>query len=388
MARTTDRWTQVPTAIAALRAAPRAALLRDAATPEYPAPPPAGRWAPDVLGRGFEARTLPLADDDEGPVVATLVRHAPATPRTLGTIAPAPVVRPLGAAVRAAVPIAGRGPARPGAVLYLHGWNDYFFQRHLAEFWHAQGLAFYALDLRKYGRSLRVHHTPGYVEDLAAYDEDIDAALAVVRGEVGEDADVVLMGHSTGGLTASLWAHRHPGALRALVLNSPWLELQGSELMRLVTAPVVEQLARFNPKAPLPALDPGYYARTIDAALDGEWTLDPRWRLSPSMAVRPGWFRAILDGHAQVAAGLAVDAPVLMVTSARTLISAVWSEEMRASDIVLDVELLGRRALQLGPVVTVVRVEGALHDVLLSPSPVRERAYGEIARWLRAYVDR
>jgi alpha-beta hydrolase superfamily lysophospholipase len=383
MARAGDRWAQVPTAIAALRAAQRAAALRGEEPADYPAPPPVGSWGPDVLGPGFEARTLPLPDDDEGSVVATLVRHVPPS-RALGTIAPAPGAQPLGRP-----PDSGAGDAGPGrraAVLYLHGWNDYFFQVRLAEFWHARRVAFYAVDLRKYGRSLRGHHTPGYVEDLVTYDKDLDAALAIVRAEEGDDVDLLLMGHSTGGLTATLWAHRHPGALAGLVLNSPWLELQGSELMRAVTTPVVEQLARLNPKAPLPAIDPGYYARTVDAALGGEWTLEPGWRLSPSMAVRPGWLRAVLEGHAQVAAGLAIDAPVLMVTSARTLISAVWSEEMRSSDIVLDVELLGRRALQLGPVVTVVRVAGALHDVLLSPGPVRERAYAEIARWLRGYV--
>jgi len=44
-------------------------------------------------------------------------------------------------------------PAR--VLLYVHGWSDYFFQTELARYWHAQGAAFYALDLRKFGRSLQ-----------------------------------------------------------------------------------------------------------------------------------------------------------------------------------------------------------------------------------------
>lgn len=67
------------------------------------------------------------------------------------------------------------------------------------------------MDLRKYGRSLREHQTRGYVESLSTYDEDIHAALRVVRAAHGVGTDLVLMGHSTGGLTAALWAHRHPG---------------------------------------------------------------------------------------------------------------------------------------------------------------------------------
>ena len=48
------------------------------------------------------------------------------------------------------------------AVLYLHGFVDYFFQTHLAEFFTDRGFDFYALDLRKYGRSLLPHQTPNF----------------------------------------------------------------------------------------------------------------------------------------------------------------------------------------------------------------------------------
>ena len=48
------------------------------------------------------------------------------------------------------------------------------------------------------------------------------------------------MGHSTGGLTLTLWAARHPGLADALVLNSPWLELQLGPLGRQALAPLVD----------------------------------------------------------------------------------------------------------------------------------------------------
>ncbi len=316
----------------------------------------ADRWTPDVLGDGFEARLLPLADDDEGPVVATLVRYVPD-----------PTLR----------------PAR--AVLYVHGWSDYFFQAPLAQYWHGLGAAFYALDLRKYGRSLRPHQTPGYVEDLRTYDEEIAAALRRVRTELGPVARIVLMGHSTGGLTLSLWAARHPGTVSGLVLNSPWLELQGSAVARHVSAPAIHQIARFQPRAPLPNIDPGYYARTIAAATGGEWTVDERWRPTPSFPVRAGWLRAVLAGHATVARGLAIGVPVLTALSSRTLISPRWTDDMRSADVVLDTEAIARRTVHLGPVSTLVRIPGGMHDLTLSARPARERFYAEVTRWLTAY---
>ncbi|WP_028046166.1 alpha/beta hydrolase [Cellulomonas sp. URHE0023] len=315
-------------------------------------------WEPDVLGPDYEARTLELRPDDEGAVVATLVRYSPPTPV----------------------------PLRPSrAILYVHGWSDYFFQTGLAEHWNARGAAFYALDLRKFGRSLRPHQTPGYVDDLDTYDEELEASLDVIRTELGVRARVMVMGHSTGGLVASLWAHRHPGALSGLVLNSPWLELQGSSVLRHLSGPTVARLARFQPKTALPNIDPGYYARTLDAGSGGEWTYNTTWRPTPSFPVRAGWLRAVTIGHARVARGLSIDVPILMLCSSRTIISPRWNEDMRAADIVLDVELLARRAVQLGSHVTVVRVRDGLHDLALSPPPVRMRFYAEIDRWVSAY---
>lgn len=315
-------------------------------------------WRPDVLGEPFEARTLHLADDDEGPVVATLVRYAP------------PTAEPLRAA---------------RVVLYLHGWSDYFFQTGLAEYWHSRGAAFYALDLRKYGRSLRDGQTPGYVDRLSTYSEDLDAAVAVIRHAHGDAARLMVMGHSTGGLIAALWAHHNPGTASGLVLNSPWLELQGSSVLRHVSGPAIRQLATFQPKAALPNIDPGFWARSLRPADGGEWGYDETWKPTPSFPVRAGWLRAILGGHAAVARGLAIDAPILTLASTRSIISPRWTEEMRSADVVLDVELIARRAVELGPVVTVVRIAGGLHDLSLSAPPVRTRFYAEIDRWLAAY---
>lgn len=348
---------------------------------DFPPPPPADTWATDVLGQGFQARTLPLLEDDEGDVVATLVRHVPADdPGALpGT------------------------PSSPTfAVLYLHGWNDYFNQQELARQWAVIGGAFYALDLRKYGRSLRPHQTRGYVETLSTYDEDIHAALRVLRAEQGVGTDLVLMGHSTGGLTAALWAHRHPGAIRALVLNSPWLELQGSAVLRAVSQPLVERLARLQPTSVLPVAGMGFYQRILDgwSEADGPvppgleddpfvtgWAPERAWRL-PDAPIRPGWLAAVLAGHAQVAEGLEIPCPVLVMSSGRTMLGPRWSPEMRESDVVLDVEQIRRRALDLGPLVTVARFAGAIHDVTLSARPVRAQVYSELRRWSRAYVLR
>jgi len=323
-------------------------------------------WRPDILGSPFEQLTLPLRPDAEGDVVATLVRYSPPPRLTLH-----------------------RGPAADADVLYVHGWSDYFFQTELARFWHGQGARFHALDLRKYGRSLREGQTPGFVDDLAVYDEDIAAALEAIGH--GEDARghrrLILLGHSTGGLTLSLWADRHPGRADAVILNAPWLEFQAHSAGRAALAPLVDLHARLDPKAAMPNVDLGFYTRTVSRTLDGEWDYDLAWRPVRGFAVHPAWLTAVLAGHARVAAGLHIDAPVLTLLSARSTLLPYWTPDMMRSDVVLVVRDIAERALGLGPTVTVSWLEDALHDVFLSRPPVRQAAYTAVERWMRGYLS-
>jgi alpha-beta hydrolase superfamily lysophospholipase len=42
--------------------------------------------------------------------------------------------------------------------------------------------------------------------------------------------------------------------------------------------------------------------------------------------------------------------------------------------------------MALGRTVTLERIDGALHDVFLSPPHVRADAYARLNRWIRGYV--
>lgn len=328
-------------------------------------------WTPDVLGDEFEQLTLDLGADDQGPVVATLVRALPAE---------------LGWWDR----LRRQSPQLDGVdVLYVHGWSDYFFQKRLARFWTSRGARFFALDLRKYGRSLREGQTPGYVADLATYDEDIAAALTEMgRGEGGGESDrrLVLLGHSTGGLTLSLWASRHPGVADAVILNSPWLEFQFAPA-RAAIAPMVEFQAWIRPMEAAPQVDLGFYTRAQQEVADPDdpMEVNPLWRPVQTMAVYAGWLHAILSGHKTVAGGLSITAPVCVLLSARFVPPTRWSEELTSADSVLVVDDIARAALRLGSTVTVERIDGALHDVFLSRHEAREDAYRRLDRWVTGW---
>lgn len=314
----------------------------------------------DVLGEPWVAETMPLADDFEGEVVATLVS------------------RQRGA----------DDPTTELALLHVHGFSDYFFHTEYADWWRERHHDVYGLDLRKYGRSQRPHQSATYVTDIDDYFEELDAAWERITVRDGHTR-VVLSGHSTGGLVVALWADaRRPAELVGLLLNAPWLELQGNALMRTPVAnAVVDGLGRRQPLKELPRDVSGHYIRSLHRDHAGEWDFDLVWKPLESYPVRFGWLRAIRQGHRRIQAGLAVAAPVLVLSSDRsTRPASMDDEDVFSSDIVLDVQQIRRWATAIGQHVTYAAVPGAVHDVVLSREPARAAAYGEIDRWLAAYV--
>ena len=314
----------------------------------------------DLLGSPYTRESITLPDDSEGPVVATLVR-LPASTRK-----------------------------KRGAVLHVHGFCDYFFQTATAEYFAAAGYDFYALDLRKCGRSLLPHQTPNFCQDLAEYHPELDEATRVIREEDGHER-MLISAHSTGGLITALWSAERYAEGRpvvdGMVLNSPWLDLQGSLFLRTAGTEAINQLGQRRPYAVVPRNVSGVYAETLHRDLRGEWDFDLAWKPQESFPVRAGWLRAVRIGHRKVHRGIDVGAPVLTLCSALSSVPQAWNEEATRSDTVLDVKQIAKWSHQLGPHVTVVRVDGAIHDVLCSRKDVRDAAFDEVTRWL-AYAVR
>jgi alpha-beta hydrolase superfamily lysophospholipase len=320
-------------------------------------------WEPDVL-TGYWRQTFALGSDPdgEGELFATLVRRGEADPRATH------------------------------AVLVVHGFTDYFFHTDLADHFAARGFVFYALDLHKCGRSWREGQTPHFTTDLARYDTELEHALDVI-GAAGH-ADVLVYGHSAGGLIVSLWLDRlrqrgmtQRKRVTGLVLNSPWLDLQGPALLRTPpAAAAIAALSRVRKRMVVRPPTEGGYGTTLHRDYGGEFDYDLKWKPVGGFPVTSGWIHAIRRGHIALHRGLDVGVPNLILRSDRSVREVSDPQLIQRGDAVLDVKQIARWAGCIGNRTAVVPIRDAKHDVFLSVPEARQVAYHELDDWLNWYL--
>ncbi len=320
-------------------------------------------WTQDILGPDWEQLTTPVEVAGAPDAVSTLVRK-----------------RRPGASDDAGQVGAGAGTA----VLYVHGYNDYFFQTHLAEAFELHGYRFHALDLHGCGRSQRDGMLPHYSTDLVDYAPEMSAAARLIRADHDR---LVVMGHSTGGLIASLWAHRvrdrpgRPGPVDALVLNSPWFQLNVSWIRRALSAPVLDVIVPLDPLRVVED-EPSAYGRHLHVDHGGRWEFDTRLKRPEGLPARAGWLRAVRRAQSRLARGLDISAPVLVCAAASSGPNRPDNPDLDAQDTILDVDHIAARAPRLGRDVTLATVPGGIHDLSLSAPGPRELFLQTIFDWL------
>ncbi|MEY2949660.1 MAG: hypothetical protein RLZZ248_861 [Bacteroidota bacterium] len=266
------------------------------------------------------------------------------------------------------------------AILYIHGFGDYFFQVHLASFYHQLGYNFYALDLRRAGRSLKDNMRNNYTADLTEYFQEIDSAALRIKLS---NEHLVINAHSQGGLIASLYAHEkgENDVVDAYILNSPFFDLKTNFILSIAEV-YYNIIGKFNPTHPLPIGPEGLYAKSLHKDYYGEWEFNTTWKPIEGVPLYAGWVRAVRKGHKMVEDGLQIEKPILVLHSDKTWQTATFEPEILESETVLDVNDIKRGAARLGKQVAIVEIPGALHDVILSKEQARNQAFSEIENWL------
>lgn len=308
-------------------------------------------YSPDVLGDGFKNLKLKLSNDYEGEVIATLIRRV-------------------------------TNEKSEKAILYVHGFNDYFFQKELAIRFNQHGYNFYALDLRKYGRSYLSHQKFNNVRSILEYNEELDLALQIIKSE--NNQKVILMGHSTGGLITTNYAVNHLNSklFHGLICNSPFYEFNLNYLERTVGIPILSFIGKYLPNIPISSGFSELYGYSLHIEKHGEWNYSLLWKPHNIPKVNLGFIRAIRRAQLNIRNKPIIDVPTLVMHSDKSLSGNHWSEKFKERDAVLNVDHIKENAHKLNGEVSVLEIENGMHDLVLSKKPVREKVYSKIFAWL------
>ena len=314
-------------------------------------PTQSSHYRPDILGEGYEQLTLHFPNDEQGKVIATLVRKKAEKNTTK-------------------------------AVLYIHGFIDYFFQKEMAEQFNQQGYDFYALDLRKYGRSYLPHQKMFYVRNLNEYDAEITQALNIIVEE-NHDA-IVLSGHSTGGLITTLYAAHHPENtfIKAVWVNSPFYDFNMNIFKKKLALPQLSKIGKRCPKLKFLSELNKFYVTSLHKSLKGEWDFNLDWKPMQYPMVYLSFVHAIFEAQKEIHHGIQLNIPVMVMHSARTTYPRKFNHDAQSSDVILNVKHISKYAKKIQGDVKIISIQDGLHDLILSAQPVRAQVYHTLFEWL------
>lgn len=309
-------------------------------------------WHPDILP-GYEARYVNQGMAFDGPCRSTIIRKK------------------------------SRVQSKKG-YLYIHGFNDYFFQSQMGDRFVDSGFHFYAVDLRRYGRSKEPWQYPYNIRDQKEYFADIDSALAQMRRD--GITDITLGGHSTGGLTVILYGiDRGPRIqVNRIVTNSPFLGWNFNAFMRNVAIPTVSFIGPMFKNSKIKQGHCDGYAYSLLKQYDGEWEYNTDWKMIYSPPVTFSWVHAINTAQNEIMhhpGNMAV--PLLVMHSSRKIDGCNYTPEFKTGDCVLNPFQIAERGAKIGHRTYVCAIDSGIHDLILSPSPHREQAYDCIFSFIR-----
>lgn len=283
------------------------------------------------------------------------------------------------------------------AILYIHGYTDYFFQTDLAEHFITQGHRFYALDLQGYGRSIRPNTPPNWCDSIEQYGQDLDIALATMKAD-GVDK-VTLLAHSTGGLiTATYLAQPYRSEERAqiyqtafpevcgVILNSPFLALPFSpKTLQWISCPIYALVTLF-PFASLHTKKATLYSKTLHTVFGGEWDYRLDWKPAAGYPLSFHWLKQIVLAQRKLSTKR-IEIPTLLCHSEFSTVDKKTVSDMQRGDGVLNVKSMQEAAAKAFGQLSTASIPNGFHDLFLSQLPARETYLASIDHWLNRQTN-
>ncbi len=275
------------------------------------------------------------------------------------------------------------------AVFYIHGFNDYVFNKELIDKFNKQGISFFGIDLHNYGRNINANTKYlYYFDNVDEFFDELKLSIEFIKNNYHIE-NLSILAHSQGGLIASLFVEKYPNIADNLILNSPFFDFYLPSYIEMLLTPIAFMGEHF-PKYSLPQSEFSKYGLSINNQHLGEWDFNSSMKMiKPSPKIYLGWINAINKAFIKMRNGLNIKMPILVMYSSNSFAYANIDiknkqnlKKLFSSDVVLDVQDIQKYSKYLGDDVMNLSIQGAMHDIFLSRKKVRDDGFLKMMKWI------
>lgn len=271
-------------------------------------------------------------------------------------------------------------PENRKAVVWIHGFNDYYHHFHVGEFLLHEGYNVYTITLPRYPQDGVDRRYLFYIDDITKYFSYIDEYIEFINQR--NIHHIVLYGHSTGGLVSTAYLHegKNRNKVSKLILNAPFFDFYDSDLKEFMLESIISSIAKVVPRFVVRQGKNELYSPDYYKGILSRYFFEQNKKLTYPSHVFAGWVRAVSIYHKKIQKNqIKVKVPVLVLTSSTSMKGCSGEQN---GDCVLDVNETKKFAKNIGENVTIQEYSGAIHDVLLSKPDIVQLALSDIGEFL------
>lgn len=264
------------------------------------------------------------------------------------------------------------------ALIWIHGFNDYYYNLYIGEKFLKEGYDIYAIQLRRYSSSNIENKF--YCDNLNEYIQDINNIFPKILKK--DYKKIILYGHSMGGLISSIYCKKglYKDKITHLILNSPFFDFKLSLFEKIFINYIVYYLSYIFPKFLIRSIDINK-KNYLTLNIKNRFYVDDKYKLNILPPVHASWIKTIIDYHNIIKyQNLNIKIPILVLFCDK---STKFINSNQTGDDTLDINDIDKYSNNLGKNIKKYQFNNAIHDIFSSSLDVINKAFEITVDWLK-----
>ena len=263
------------------------------------------------------------------------------------------------------------------ALIWIHGYNDYFYHYHISDLLIKKKYDIYTLDLQNYCQTNINKDYLYHIKDLKNYYKDIDSTFNNLKKDYDK---IYLYGHSTGSLISSLYCYDgfYREKITGLILNSPFFDFNECFIKNIILKNLIYYIGVYYPTFQIIKENENKINNNSIDILK-RFYFEPEYKLCHNGPVTAGWVKTIIDYQKFIKdKNLDIKIPILCLYSSKNVIN----NSIEKGDDILNINDISKYVDNLGKNVTEVIIVNAVHDIFTSDKKPLDFAIKILLEWL------